>query len=800
MYDFQKIESRWQDSWLKNSLYKTSINPKKKYYILEMYPYPSGDIHIGHTKNYVLGDTIARFKLMQGYDILHPFGWDAFGLPAEQCAIDKGINPRKWTMDNINTSRETLKLMGISYDWGKEVITSEPNYYKWTQWLFLKLFERGLAYRKRAYVNWCPHCQTTLANEQVENEKCWRCETPVIKKEITQWFFEITAYAEKLLSGLDDLPEWPEQVKNLQRNWIGRSEGLEIDFQYNEKRISVFTTRPDTIYGVTFLALSPADKLAKEMGRKNTKIKNYIENSLKRPEIERAQTKNGIFTGEYAINPLSETKIPIWIVDYVLPSYGTGVIMGVPAHDERDFEFAKTHKIPIQMVIQPVGAVREPFLQEAYTDYGTMVNSDSFTGLSSDDGIVKIEKYVEEKKLGRKKVNYRLRDWLISRQRYWGAPIPIIHCSRCGVVPVSFDELPVCLPEEADFTPRGKSPLASVSDFVNTSCPQCGGEAHRDTDTMDTFIDSSWYWLRYLDSKNDNEPFSRESAQKWLPIDEYIGGIEHATGHLIYFRFIAKFLYDEGLLVHNEPCIKLFTHGMVMDKDGQVMSKSKGNAVPIGPFVQKWGADTGRVTILFIGPPEHDSVWSVEGVAGASRFLSRVYNLVDKNKHIAQSIPKELSTLYKSINFTIKKVTHDIENRSHNTAIAALMTFVNELYQSENDSWFSYGLKILVQLIAPFAPHLAEELWIEKLGNTESVFKSKWPQWEEIEEEIVTIIIEINGKVRTMLQMPKDTPEDSVKSQALQIPKIANRINAIKKTIFVPNKLINFVAVENNNN
>ena len=827
MYDFQKIESQWQRFWSKNSIYKTPTNPRKKYYILEMYPYPSGDLHIGHFRNYVLGDTIARFKLMQGYDVLHPFGWDSFGLPAEESAIKKGINPKSWTLDNIDTSRETLKLMGISYDWDREIITSEPDYYKWTQWLFIKLFERKLAYRKKAYVNWCPGCHTTLANEQVKNEECWRCGTPVVKKEFTQWFFKITAYAERLLADLDNLSEWPEQVKNLQRNWIGKSVGLELDFQYNGKQISVFTTRPDTIYGVTFLAISPevmtspVDELVEEMGEKNIKIKSYIENSLKQPEIERIKTKNGIFTGEYAIHPLSKDRVPIWIADYVLPSYGTGVIMGVPAHDERDFEFAKSHKIPIQMVIQPAtekGREEKLPMQEAYTGQGTMINSGSFSGLSSDDGIIEIEKYVKEKGLGRKKVNYRLRDWLVSRQRYWGAPIPIIHCRRCGEVPVPIDELPVHLPEKIDFTPKGKSPLASAIDFVNTHCPRCGGDAQRDTDTMDTFVDSSWYWLRYLDPKNDTEPFSQESAHQWVPIDEYIGGIEHATGHLIYFRFIAKFLYDEGLISQNEPCIRLSTHGMIMDKNGQVMSKSKGNAVPVGPFVREWGADTGRVTILFIGPPERDSIWSLEGITGVSRFLSRVYNLVERSspleskKHAlsgaeGRSSPLELKVkgkklktrneqtpLYRSLNRTIKKVTQDIENYSHNTAIAALMTFVNELYQAQDDQWFGYGLEVLVQLIAPFAPHLAEELWIEKLGNSKSVFKSKWPQWEEIEEETVTIVVEVNGKVRAKVQMPKDTSEDSVKSFALQIPKVANRIEAIKKVIFVPNKLINFVV------
>lgn len=800
MYNYQAIEKKWQTFWEENSIYKVGAGlprPYKKYYILEMYPYPSGDLHIGQFRNYVIGDTRARFKMLQGYDVMYPFGWDAFGLPAEEAAIKRGIEPKKWTLSNIDVSRSTLKLMGISYDWDREINTCEPAFYKWTQWLFLKLFERGLAYRKEAYVNWCPHCNTTLANEQVGAGRCWRCATPITRRELTQWFFKITAYADRLLSDLDKLTEWPERVKTLQRNWIGKSDGIEIDFLYNGDKISVFTTRPDTIYGVTFIAVAPESELTSKIikcSKRKSELIKYVETSLRRTDIERSSNirdKDGIFTSEYAINPLSGERVQIWVADYVLPSYGTGVVMGVPAHDSRDFEFAMRYKIPIKKVIQP------PYGEEpngAYTEPGILVNSGPFSGIDSQEAILRIKAYVEKKGIGRSKLNYRLKDWLISRQRYWGTPIPMIHCNKCGVVPVPYKDLPVRLPERVDFTPKGKSPLASATEFIKSSCPNCGKVAERDSDTMDTFVDSSWYYLRYLDPKNETEPFSQTSVKTWFPIDEYIGGIEHATGHLIYFRFITKFLYDEGLLPQDEPCIRLFTHGMIMDRNGNVMSKSRGNAVPVGPFVKRWGADTSRITILFIGPPDKDAVWTEAGVAGASRFLKRVYNLIHENRNIPKIVQKEATPLYRSLNYTIKKVTKDIETFSHNTAIASLMEFLNKLYKSKEDPCFGYSLQVFVQLLAPFAPHIADELWSD-LGNTGSVFKSKWPEWEEIEEEKITILVEINGKLRAKFTAFCDIEEEEARLQAIQIPKIAESIKnrEIKKTIFVKNKLINFV-------
>lgn len=790
MYDFKRIEKKWQEVW-ENSPSNITNKKSPKHYILEMFAYPSGDLHIGHFRNYVLGDTIARYKRMQGYKVLHPFGWDAFGLPAEEAAIKKQLAPRDWTMNNIKQSRDTIKLMGISYDWDREIFTCEPDYYKWTQWLFLKLFEKGLAYRKVSYVNWCPKCQTTLANEQVESGECWRCKSTVTKKELTQWFFKITAYAERLLQGIDSLTEWPEEVKTLQRYWIGKSEGLEIDFLLKGEKIPVFTTRPDTIYGVTFLAAAPESELSRNLAKDSNELQKYIENSLKTSDIERTlKTKSGVFTGEYGINPLTGEKIPIWIADYILGGYGTGVIMGVPAHDTRDFEFATSHSIPIKQVIKPLSPVEE----EVFTGEGLMINSGQFDGLMSPEGILRIKKMAEEKKLGRGKTNYKIKDWLISRQRYWGAPIPMIHCEKCGIVPVPENELPVLLPECKDFTPKGKSPLAAIPEFVNTRCPICKKPALRDTDTMDTFVDSSWYFLRYLDPKNDKEAFNRQNVQEWFPIDEYIGGIEHATGHLIFFRFINKVLYDLNLVPFEEPCKRMFTQGMITDEKGMVMSKSKGNAVAVRPFVEEWGADSGRMAIMFIGPPTQSAAWKIEGVKGVNRFLERVYKLADEKIPLKKDVPETKTELYKKINTAIKKTTEDIENYSHNTAVSELMILINELYKNKNDPWLDYGIKILIQLISPFTPHIAEELW-SKIGNQESIFDSKWPEFEEIKEETVNIIIEINGKVRANIKVPKNIGQEEVEKGIMKLEKINTLLKGkpIYKTIWVPDKLINFV-------
>ncbi|MCK4352642.1 leucine--tRNA ligase [candidate division WOR-3 bacterium] len=889
-YNFKDIEARQQKYWDHIGLPAPPKVPHKKYYILEMYPYPSGDLHMGHLKNYVIGDTLTRYKLMCGYDILHPIGWDAFGLPAEECAIEQGVDPEKWTLHNIQVSRSTFRLMGMLYDWDREITTCLPDYYKWTQWLFLKLYEHGLVYRKKAFQNWCPHCQTVLANEQVEAGRCWRCETPVRRKELKQWFFKITQYAERLLTDINKLNGWPERVKTLQKNWIGKSEGLEIDFSLpaplrqakrdgDGKKIPIFTTRPDTIYGVTFIAIAPENELAKSLGRNSNSKKEvlkYIENSLKRTEIERTSStrvKDGVNTGKYVINPLSGKKAEIWIADYVLPSYGTGVVMGVPAHDQRDFEFAKKYKIPIEVVIQPKGVgahsgsteasvesaetlatrLRLPLSQpkrsskpevntplqnikQAYAEPGVMINSGQFNGLDSVKGVEKIIKFVTQNGIGRRKVNYRLRDWLISRQRYWGAPIPMIHCKKCGVVPVPFHNLPVYLPKQGiDFTPKGKSPLSSVPDFINTKCPKCGNPATRDPDTMDTFVDSAWYEIRYLDPKNEQALVSKKEAEKWLPVDQYIGGVEYATTHLLYFRFITKFLYDIGVLPVDEPVENLFNQGLIKDETGQKMSKSKGNAVPVGPFLKEWGADIARLTILFLGPPSKDGIWSVKGIQGVSRFLNRVYKLVNENASVGAygdsteasvesaetlatrlrlplSQPKRSSKsevnmplqeeenfkntpLYRKLNLTISKVEEDLNSFGYNTAIASLMEFTNELYKTqERGSIFGYSLGVLIKLLAPFAPHLSEELWHE-LAHTGSVFKSCWPGWKEVEAKKVTLVIEINGKPRATVEIPYDLGEEEVKKVCLHNTRIEGRIKGknIKKIIFVQNKLINFV-------
>ncbi len=819
MYPFRKIEEKWQKRWKELNLYSTAEEPDRKFYLLEMFPYPSGDLHMGHLRNYVIGDVVARYKLLQGYDLLHPFGWDAFGLPAEEAAIKRGVDPQTWTMNNIAISRSTLKLMGVSYDWEREITTCLPDYYKWTQWIFLKLYERGLAYRKKAFVNWCPGCQTVLANEQVEDGSCWRCKSEVRKKELTQWFFKITEYAERLLKDIDKLTHWPENVKALQRNWIGKSEGLKIRFDIEGGgSFEVFTTRPDTIFGVTFVSVAPEHPLAKELVKgmdRETEVLDYIDKALLLPEVERASTvreKTGVFTGRYAVNLFSGEKVQIWVADYVLAHYGTGIVMGVPAHDQRDFEFAKKYNIPIKVVINPPGEELDPDTMEcAYENEGVMVNSGEFTGMPSSDGISAISDYAERKGIGIREVNYRLRDWLISRQRYWGAPIPMIHCPKCGIVPVPEGDLPVLLPpvEKVDFTPKGTSPLGSVEEFINTTCPKCGSPAKRDPDTMDTFVDSSWYHLRYIDPKNDTEPFSKEKAKIWFPIDLYIGGVEHATGHLIYFRFITKVLYDAGYLPYDEPTPALFNQGMIMDENGEVMSKSKGNAVPVGPFVEKMGADTARGTILFIGPPDKDAIWSQQSVSGVNRFLNRVYRLVSENLDaIVEGLKVEIRPdrfseedkfLWRALNRTIKRVTDDIEDMGLNTAIAGLMEFVNELYRyPDRGDVFAHCIERFCLLLAPFAPHLAEELW-EMIGRSKgSIFKESWPTYdpEWLEEDLITIVVQVNGRLRGEFKIAKNTPREEVIARAKGLQAIQKWLDGkeVLREIYVPEKLVNFVV------
>ncbi|MCK4427949.1 MAG: leucine--tRNA ligase, partial [candidate division Zixibacteria bacterium] len=687
--------------------------------------------------------------------------------------------------------------------------------YKWTQWMFLKLYENNLAYREKSFVNWCPDCKTVLANEQVEQGRCWKCESPVGKKELEQWFFRITAYAERLLKDLDKLKGWPENVKTLQRNWIGKSEGVEIDFtiETSGEKISVFTTRPDTIYGVTFMAIAPENNLLKTLkmdSKHRQAVEDYIEKASKKTEIERSAVgeKDGVFTGVYAINPLSGDKVQLWVADYVLATYGTGIVMGVPGHDQRDFEFSKKYGIPVKVVIQPPGVnLLADNMKEAYTEPGTMVNSDMFNGLYSENGIKKINEYVVEKKLGRLKTNYKLRDWLISRQRYWGAPIPVIHCEKCGMVPVKESDLPILLPAgDSDFMPKGRSPLADSKEFINTNCPKCGGRAKRDPDTMDTFVCSSWYFLRYTDVRNSKEPFSKEKAKKWLPVDKYIGGIEHACGHLLYFRFFTKFLHDIGWLDIDEPAVELFNHGMVLDKEGKVMSKSAGNVVSPIDILQKHGVDVSRIAMYFAAPSEREILWSDEGIVGSSRFLNRIYRFAEKvspktikNEIRSNGLTNSDLRGYRKLNQTIKKVEEDIRTLQLNTAIASMMELLNvmdELNPSESKV-FSLCVEKLAQILAPFAPHFSEEIW-SKLGHKESIFRAKWPAFDKnaIIEEEVTIVVQVNGKLRATINLPVNTTEKEIKKIALAHEKVKNFTDNKKiiKTIFIPNKLMNVVV------
>lgn len=793
-------------------MFRAPEKPKSKFYNLVMYAYPSGDIHMGHCKNYVIGDVYARFIMRTGFDVLHPFGWDAFGLPAENQAIKLGVHPEKWTLENIRISDNSLKLLGISYDWDREIITCLPDYYKWTQWMFLLLYKRGLAYKKEAYVNWCPGCQTVLANEQVIEGRCYRsnCQSVVEKRRLNQWFFRITDYAEKLLDGLDGLDGWPENVKAMQRNWIGKSEGCDIRFKVVDRDINfqVFTTRPDTIYGVTFMSIAPehpaVDELVKGTSCESL-VRQYIQNATKKTDRERIEKeKDGVATGCYVINPVNGERVPIFVADYVLLEYGSGVVMGVPAHDARDFQFAKKYDLPIRVVINPPdGELKAETMTDAYEDFGVMVASDEFTGLDSDKGIKAVTHFLTEKQLGGPSVHYRLKDWLISRQRYWGAPIPIIYCGKCGMVPVPEKDLPVLLPEDmTDFVPRGKSPLAAVESFITTECPKCGGKAQRDPDTMDTFVCSSWYFLRYLDPHNEHEFCSKANADCWLPIDQYIGGgSEHATGHLIYFRFFTKVLFDAEYLSVDEPAKNLFNLGMVL-KDGEVMSKSKGNAIPAGQFISKHGADVARMTILFAAPPEREMEWSDEGVTGAERFLNRMYRLVTEYKDtITEKRPAHSAAdgdeLYVKINQTIAKVTRDLQSFKYNTAIAALWELMNALYLSgKHGEVFGYGVYAMIHMLAPFAPHLADELW-SLTGGEGSLVRQPWIEHDEkhTQSKATTIVIQINGKVRSHIEVVGSVPEDTVKKMAFDDERVRRHLEGknVKKTVYIRDKLLNIV-------
>ena len=827
-YGFKDVETKWQKYWHSQNFFESNVDKnKKEYYVLEMFPYPSGEPHMGHVKNYVIGDVVARYKQSRGFNILHPMGWDSFGLPAENAAIKNQIHPAIWTKNNIQKMKNTLQSMGITYDWNREISTCSPEYYKWTQWIFLQLYKNKLAYKKKAVVNWCPSCATVLANEQVVNGRCERCGAEVTKKELSQWFFKITDYAQQLLDDMDILEEWPERVLTMQKNWIGRSEGAKVEFKISgrDETISVFTTRPDTLFGVTFFVLSPEHPMVEQLTRRTSyekQVKQFRNEIAKENVSEKdlaTTEKRGCFTGQFAINPLNQEKVPIWVANYVLMEYGTGMVMAVPAHDQRDLEFARKYNLPVRVVIQPENAALSgETLKEAYDGEGVMVNSGDFNGLHSLKAKEVITKHLEDKNLGKKEINYRLRDWLISRQRYWGAPIPIIYCEKCGIVPVPETDLPVYLPEDVNFKPTGLSPLLSSKEFLYTTCPNCGGKARRETDTMDTFVCSSWYYLRFCSPDLTDKPFDDEELHYWMPVDQYIGGVEHAILHLLYSRFFVKALNDMGYLRFKEPFKRLFTQGMVC-KDGAAMSKSKGNVVTPGEIFNQYGIDATRVMILFASPPEVDMEWSDKGIEGASRFLNRVWRFVYQYHKLFQekehtSIPKNTDTMNKDIkdlkrkiHQTIKKVTEDIEERFHfNTAISAIMELVNSLYSfdikvsqmsQEHKLVFKDAIETTIKLLNPIAPHFCEELWHE-IGYKKSLYLEPWPEYniEALKEEEILIIVQINGKLRDKIKILSNISEEDIKGKVLKLPKVKKWINnkKIDKIIYVSGKLLNIVV------
>ncbi len=806
-YNPQVIEKKWQQKWADDKLYEVSDeDPRPKWYALVMFPYTSGDLHIGHWYNYAPADVYARYKRMKGFNVLQPMGFDAFGLPAENAAIRHGIHPFKWTMESIENMRRQLKSIGATYDWSREVITCLPEYYKWTQWFFLKLYEAGLAYRANAPVNWCPNCQVVLANEQVENGRCWRCETEVIKRDLEQWHLRITRYADALLDfdGID----WPERIKIMQRNWIGRSEGTEISFALDhpgvkEKEIRVFTTRADTVYGVTFMVLAPEHPLVAKLTtpEKKKEVQAYINRSRKLTEIERLSTekeKDGVFTGAYCVNRLNGTKVPIWIADYVLLTYGTGAVMAVPAHDERDFAFAKKYNLPIPVVIAPPDWDGKE-LEAAYIEPGRMVNSGQFNGLPSEKGIEAVTKYLEEKGWGKKTVSYKIRDWLISRQRYWGAPIPMIHCPKCGIVPVPEKDLPVLLPEDAEYTPTGESPLKHNKKFVNTTCPKCGGAAKRETDTIDGFLCSCWYALRYTSPHEKDRAFDPAKVKHWMPVDFYSGGAEHAVMHLLYTRFFTRAIHDMGLVEFKEPFLKLFNQGIII-QGHRKMSKSRGNVVNPDEYVAELGVDTVRAYMMFIAPWEQGGEWDDSGISGISRWLHRVWNLVTEEYRSSGLTGDE--DLSRFTHQTIKKVTEDLEKLRLNTMVAALMELTNYLGKikesgSVSKSAWDNSIKTLLWLLAPTAPHISEELW-GKTGNKYSIHNQSWPKWDEklVTSEEFTLVVQVNGKVRDRLIVPVTVTEDEVKKLAVRQERVKSFVEGkqVVKTIYVPGKLVNIVV------
>lgn len=818
-YNFADIEKKWQKYWEDKNLFKTfDHTDKEKYYLLEMFPYPSGKLHMGHVRNYSIGDVVTRYLKMNEKNVIHPMGWDSFGLPAENAAINNEIHPDIWTKKNISEMKDQLKELGLAYDWDREVATCSEEYYKWTQWIFIQFFKNGLAYKKQNPVNWCPSCQTVLANEQVVEGACERCGSKVGKKDLSQWYLKITDYADRLYEDIELLEGWPSKVKTMQKNWIGKSIGCEMSFDIEgfDKKLDIFTTRADTLFGVTYMVLAPEHPFVKELVAgtdKEQAVSEFMEHLQYLSDIDRTSTtieKDGLFLGRYAVNPLNNKKVPIYIANYVLMDYGTGAIMAVPAHDTRDFEFAKKYDIDIIPVVDPGNDDIDLYnLKEAFIAEGMMINSEQFNGMDNKQAIEAMIEYIEEKGIGKKTVNFRLRDWLISRQRYWGCPIPMVYCKECGWVPEKEENLPVKLPTDVIFTGKGESPLSTSKNFIDTACPICGKKAERETDTMDTFLDSSWYFLRYCDPHNAKEPFDKEKAKYWMPVDQYIGGVEHAILHLLYARFFTKFLYDIGYSPVSEPFTNLLTQGMVL-KDGKKMSKSIGNVVSPEDIINKYGADTARLFILFAAPPERELEWSDTGVEGSYRFLNRVYRLILETGNAVKDAPdtysventqdKELAYI---LHTSIKKVSENISLRfSFNTAISAIMELVNAMYIYKEYEDINTGLlkdttNILIQLLSPFAPHLCEEMW-QYLGHKDSVILSPWPVCDDsmTVKDNVEIVVQINGKVREKLYVPNGLSKEDFQNFVLDSDKTKELVKDkhVIKIIAVPNKLLNIVV------
>ncbi|MFZ4856406.1 MAG: leucine--tRNA ligase [Desulfuromonadaceae bacterium] len=818
-YTPKEIEQKWQTIWENEKTFKASPDKnKQKYYLLEMFPYPSGRIHMGHVRNYSIGDVIGRFKRMRGFNVMHPMGWDAFGMPAENAAIQNKSHPATWTYENIAYMRSQIKKMGFSYDWDRELATCDLDYYRWEQKLFLEMFAKGLAYKKTSFVNWCPKCETVLANEQVEDGGCWRCDSDVNLKELDQWFFRITDYAEELLENTYTLPGWPERVLVMQRNWIGKSFGCEIDFavENSTDAIRVYTTRQDTVFGATFMSLAPEHPRALELTTPENRetVSAFIDKIRKTERIKRTSDdleKEGVFTGSYCTNPVTGARMPVYLANFVLMDYGTGAVMAVPTHDQRDFEFAKKYDLPLQVVIQPEGVMFDPAtMTEAFTEAGIMVNSGQFDGIQSVDAKEAIADFLQQQGRGAKTVNFRLRDWGISRQRYWGNPIPVIYCDSCGVVPVPEKDLPVVLPKDVAFSGEGGSPLARMESFVNCSCPVCGKNARRETDTMDTFVQSSWYFLRYCCPEFKDGILDRDSVDYWMSVDQYIGGIEHAVLHLLYARFFTKVMRDLGHITASEPFINLLTQGMVI-KDGAKMSKSKGNVVDPDALISKYGADTARLFSLFAAPPEKDLDWNDQGVDGSFRFLSRVWKLVHDRLEMLKgagpldpaSLSSEERSLRRAVHKTIRKVTEDLEESFHfNTAIAAVMELLNilqpaELASPQFPAVMKEALQSVIFLMSPLVPHITEELW-ERMGNVQPLSQTAWPVYDPdavVDEELL-VVVQVNGKLRSKLTVAAGTGEDELKAQALADEKVAAFIAGltVRKVICVQGKLVNIVV------